>query len=100
MRTLHDDFALVPADKAPKNLIIVCKQYKIETSIKELGVNTTNISSNSTYIPSTDSSDKIPKSHCKFIEMYDVKTGGKMMSDKTARSGFGEKILFETEHCN
>ena len=33
-----------------------------------MGINTTNISPNSTYIPSTDSFDEILKSHCKFIE--------------------------------
>ena len=67
-RRLHDDFVLVPADKAANNLIVVCKKYYIETLIKELGINTTNISPNSTYIPSTDSFDEILKSHCKFID--------------------------------
>ena len=64
LRRLHDDFVLVPADKAANNVIIVCKWYYIETLIKELGINTTNISPNSTYTPSTDSSDEILKSHC------------------------------------
>ena len=59
---------LVRADKAANNVIVVCKKYYIETLIKELGINTTNISPNSTYIPSTDSFDEILKSHCKFIE--------------------------------
>ena len=49
-------------------LIVVCKKYYIETLIKELGINTTNISPNSTYIPSTDSFHEILKSHYKFIE--------------------------------
>ena len=49
-------------------MIVVCKKYYIETLIKELGVNTTNISPNSTYIPSTDSFHEILKSHCKCIE--------------------------------
>ena len=62
LRRLHDDFVLVPADKAAKNVIV------IETLIKKLGINTTNISPNSTYIPSTDSFVEILKSHCKFIE--------------------------------
>ena len=68
LRRLHDDFVLVPADKAANNVIVVCERYYIEILIKELGINTTNISPNSTYIPSTDSSDEILKSHCKFIE--------------------------------
>ena len=55
LRRLHDDFVLVPADKAANNVIVVCKKYYIETLIKELGINTTNISPNSTYIPSTES---------------------------------------------
>ena len=68
LRRLHDDFVLVPADKAANNVIVVCKKYHIETLIKELGINTTNISPNSTYILSTDSFHEILKSHCKFIE--------------------------------
>ena len=68
LRRLHDDFVLVPADKAANNVIVMCKKYYIETLIKELGINTTNISPNSTYIPSIDSFHEILKSHCKFIE--------------------------------
>ena len=66
---LHNDFVLVPADKATNSVIVVCKKYHIETLMKKLGINTTNISSNSTYIPSTDLFDEILKSHCKFIEL-------------------------------
>ena len=65
LRGLHDDFVLVPADKVANNVIVVCKKYHIETLIKESGINTTNMSPNSTYISSTDSFDEI---HCKFIE--------------------------------
>ena len=65
---LHDDFVLVSADKTANNVIVVCKKYYIESLIKQLGINTTNISPNSTYIPSTDSFDEILISHCKFIE--------------------------------
>ena len=49
LRRLHDDFVLVPADKAANNVIVVCRKYYMETLIKELGINTTNISPNSTY---------------------------------------------------
>ena len=68
LRRLHDDFVLVPADKAANNVIVECKKYYIETLMKELGIKTSNISPNSTHIPSTDSFDEILKSHCKFIE--------------------------------
>ena len=62
LRRLHDDFVLVPADKAANNVIVVCKKYHIETLIKDLGISTTNISPISTCIPSTDSFDEILES--------------------------------------
>ena len=43
LNRLHDDFVLVPADKAANNVIVVCKNYHVETLLKELGINTTNI---------------------------------------------------------
>ena len=45
---LHDDFVIVPADKAAKNVIVVFKKCYIETLIKELSINITNISPTST----------------------------------------------------
>ena len=33
---LHDKYAFIPADKAPNNIITICKRYYIETLIKEL----------------------------------------------------------------
>ena len=78
LRRLHDDFVLVPADKAVNNVIVVCKKYYIETLIKELGINTINISPNSTYIPSTDSFHEILKSHCKFIESVGLEMSEKI----------------------
>ena len=65
-KNFSNDFALF--SNFSNNVIVVCKQYYIETLIKELGINTTNISPNSTYIPSTDSFDEILKSQSKFIE--------------------------------
>ena len=49
------------------------QNYHIETLVKEIGINTTNISPSSTYIPSTDSFHEILKSHCKFIESVGLK---------------------------
>ena len=33
---LDNKYVFVPADKAPNNIIIICKRYYIETLIKEL----------------------------------------------------------------
>ena len=35
---LHNKYVFIPADKAPNNIIIICKRYHIETLIKELGL--------------------------------------------------------------
>ena len=35
---LHRKYVFIPADKAPNNIIIICKKYYIETLIKELGL--------------------------------------------------------------
>ena len=43
-------------------MIEVCKKYCIETSVKELGINTTS-NTNSTYIPCTESFDDILRTH-------------------------------------
>ena len=34
---LQKIYVFVPSDKAPQNIIIICKRYYIETLIKELG---------------------------------------------------------------
>ena len=47
----HNKYVFVPADKAPNNIIIICKRYYIETLIKELGLDNCSTSTgNSTYI--------------------------------------------------
>ena len=35
---LHNKYVFIPADKAPNNIIIICKRYYIKTLIKELGL--------------------------------------------------------------
>ena len=65
-RQVLSNFVTFTCRYSCKYVIVVCKKYYIETLIKELGINTTNISPNSTYIPSTDSFDEIL--NCKFIE--------------------------------
>ena len=47
---LHNKYVFVPADKAPNNIIIICKRYYVETLIKELGLdNCSTPTGNSTY---------------------------------------------------
>ena len=57
---LHNKYVFVPADKAPNNIIIICKRYYIETLIKELGLdNFSTTTGNSTYTPCQTSSEDI-----------------------------------------
>ena len=39
LHKLHANYVLVPADKAANNVIVACKKYKIDTQVKELGIN-------------------------------------------------------------
>jgi hypothetical protein len=41
MRRLHDNFVLVPADKASNNIVFVCKNYYYECLLHELGLTST-----------------------------------------------------------
>ena len=65
-KKLHADFVLVPADKAANNVIVECKKYNIETSVKELGIITAS-NTNSTYILCTESFDDILRTHANFV---------------------------------
>ena len=38
---LHDNFVLVPVDKASNNVIVVCKKYYLDVVIKELNSTST-----------------------------------------------------------
>jgi hypothetical protein len=38
LSSLHDKYAIVPADKASNNIVFVCKSYYFECLIKELGI--------------------------------------------------------------
>ena len=61
---LHNKYVFVPADKAPNNIIIICKRYYIETLIKELGLdNCSTPTGNSGYISCQMSSEDIVNTH-------------------------------------
>jgi len=45
---IHDKYVVVPVDKAPNNIVFVCKSHYIDCLIKELSID--NLLGNSTYI--------------------------------------------------
>ena len=73
----QNKYVFVPADKAPSNIIIICKRYYIETLIKELGLDYCSTpTGTSTYISCRMSSEDIVNTHDAFmkslgIELYD-----------------------------
>ena len=60
---LHNKYVFTPADKAPTNIMIICKRYYIKTLIKELGLdNCSTPTGNSTYTSCQMSSGR----HCQY----------------------------------
>ena len=74
---LHNKYVFVPADRAPNNVIIICKRYYIETLIKELGLDSCSTpTENSNYTSCQMSSEDIVNTHDTFrkslgIELFD-----------------------------
>ena len=78
---LHNKYVFVPADKAPNNIIIICKRYYIETLIKELELdNSSTTTGNSTYTPCQMSSEDIVNTHDTFMKSFSIE-----MSDDDKR---------------
>ena len=70
---LHNKYVFVPADKAPNNIMIICKRYYIETLIKELGLdNSSTATGNSTYTPCQMSSEDIVNTHDTFMKSFGI----------------------------
>ena len=70
---LHNKYVFVPADKAPNNIIIICKRYYIETLLKELGLdNCSTPTGNSTYTSYQMSSEDIVNAHDTFMKSLGI----------------------------
>ena len=70
---LHGKYVFVPADKAPSNIIIICKRYYIETLIIELGLdNCSTPTGNSTYTSCQMSSEDIVNTHDTFMKSLGI----------------------------
>ena len=61
---LHNKYVFVPADKAPNNIIIICKRYYIDTLIKELGLDNSP--------PCQMSSEDIVNTHDTFMKSFGI----------------------------
>ena len=70
---LHNKYVFVPADKAPNNIIIICKRYYIETLIKELELdNCSTPTGNSTCTSCHMSFEDIVNTHDTFMKSLGI----------------------------
>ena len=67
---LHDQYVIVPADKAPNNIIFVCKQYYIDCLVKELGIG--EALGNPTYTPVALSTSEVLDNHRSALHSFGI----------------------------
>ena len=69
---LHDKYVIVSADKAPNNIVFVCKSHYIDSLIKELGID--NSLGNPTYTSMTLTKEEILDNHRSVLCSFGVST--------------------------
>jgi len=69
---LHDKYVIVSADKAPNNIVFVCKSHYIDCLIKELGID--NSLGNPTYTPTTLTKEEILDNHRSVLCSFGIST--------------------------
>ena len=69
---LHDKYVIVSADKAPNNIVFVCKSHYIDDQIKELGID--NLPGNPTYTPTTLTKEEILDNHRSVLCSFGIST--------------------------
>ena len=60
-QSINYKYVIVSADKAPNNIVFVCKSYYKDCLIKELGIDT--LVGNPTYTPTTLTKEEILDNH-------------------------------------
>ena len=69
---LHDKFVIVSADKAPSNIVSVCKSHYIDCLIQELGND--NSLGNPTYTPTTPTKEEFLDNHRSALCSFGIST--------------------------
>ena len=68
MERFHQQYVLVPADKAGNNIIIVCKKYYVEVIMNEM----LNGGQPATYIASNDTYDQLVRRHLNDMKLWNI----------------------------
>ena len=70
LKELHDNFVLVPTDKASNNIAAICKKFYIEQTLKELGIyhdSASNPKDDNTYVKVDKNPQDIINRHNKYV---------------------------------
>ena len=70
LASIHNEYVVVPADKAPNNIICICKKHYVECLIQELGIDGSDGSP--TYTALTFTKDEIIDNHMSVISSYGI----------------------------
>ena len=70
LASIHNEYVVVPADKAPNNIICICKKHYVECLIQELGIDGSDGSP--TYTASTFTKDEIIDNHMLVISSFGI----------------------------
>ncbi|XP_055999877.1 uncharacterized protein LOC130046520 isoform X1 [Ostrea edulis] len=65
---LHEEYVLVPADKASNNIVFVCKAHYYNCILNELGISST--FGNHTFTPTALSKDEILQNHASVLDTF------------------------------
>jgi hypothetical protein len=71
---LHDKYVIVSTDKAPNNIVFVCKSHNIYCLIKELSID--NSLGNPTYTSTTLTKEEILDNHRSVLCSFGISTKG------------------------
>ena len=71
-QSINYKYVIVSADKAPNNIVFVCKSYYKDCLIKELGIDT--LVGNPTYTPTTLTKEEILDNHRSVLYYFAIST--------------------------
>ena len=76
LNRLHEEYVLVPADKASNNIVFVCKAHYYNCILNELGITGNSTFGNPTYTPTALSKDEILQNHKSVLDTFNTPANG------------------------
>ena len=102
---LHDKYVVVPADKAPNNIVFVCKSHYINCLINELGID--NSLGNSTYTLTTLTKEEILDNHRSVLCSFGISTKDEELDlpslywiPKLHKCPYKQRYIAESSKCS